>query len=346
MKHLNSSELALELRRESPTPRDYHYGEFYKLREIADDLETGHDAAASAPRVAVVGNCQAESLRILLATTGAVRSFRIPPIHEWDEADLPFVRHLLADTDVLISQPVRDNYRDLPCGTDQLAQYLPSHGRVVKFPVLRFNALNPYIAIVRSPQNPSLNPPVVPYHDLRLIAEHAQLSRPGTPDFAGVLNQTVEQLASRERTHGCVSISDTLLDIPVWHTLNHPSNETLAVLARRVLRAIDPQLAEAHEVQLPDEELLGHLQSPIDEQAAQALGAKVRRGEWTDNGEVIDAEEIREAQLKFYEEHPEVVQAALNRHGELLTLLGFEVPDNPGDSSEPAVSAAPKGKSS
>lgn len=334
MKPLNSSELALELRREEPTARDFHYGEFYKLREIADEVENDHPA--SGPRVAVVGNCQADSLRILLATTGAVRSFRIPPIHEWDEADMPFVHDLLSRTDVLISQPVRDNYRNLPCGTDQLAQYLPAHGRVVKFPVLRFNALNPYIAIVRSPQNPSLNPPIVPYHDLRIIAEHAELPRLSQPDFTGCLEQTIEQLATRERAHSCVQISDTLRDIPVWHTLNHPCNETLAELASRVLRAIDPQLARMHKVQVPQEELLGHLQSPIDEQASLALGASARRDEWSESGEVIDMEAIRSAQLKFYEEHPEVVQAALQRHRELFMLLGYGLSDVSSTSGEKA----------
>ena len=303
--------------REAPTDRDYHYGEFYRLKEPPQ---------TSGPRVAVVGNCQGESLRILLASSGAVASYRVPPIHEWAEADLPFVEAALAETDVLISQPVRDDYRGLPCGTDQLARLLPEGGRVITYPVLRFNALNPAIAIIRSPKNPSLNPPVVPYHNLKYLAEHAGLERTGEPDYRACLAQTIEQLASRERAHDCVTISDTLNEIPVWHILNHPSNETLIELARRVLRVIDPEVsAEALERIGADFELLGHLQAPIDPDAAAEFGVDVHCPTWTLDGEPIDELKIRAEQLRFYEENPEVVQAGLTRHRELLGYLGYAV---------------------
>lgn len=118
----------------------------------------------------VVGNCQAEATRLLLASSGAVRSFRVPPVHEWTAEDLARAQELLRRTDVLVTQPVRDDYRGLACGTGQLAQWLPATGRTVVYPVLRFDGLMPYQAIVRSPSDPSLNPPLVPYHDLRVLA--------------------------------------------------------------------------------------------------------------------------------------------------------------------------------
>ncbi|MDO4916894.1 MAG: WcbI family polysaccharide biosynthesis putative acetyltransferase [Rothia sp. (in: high G+C Gram-positive bacteria)] len=298
-----------------------HYGEFYRLKPVRPSTTN-----SSLPRVAVIGNCQGESLRILLASSGAVDSFRIPPVHEWTASDLEYVRATIAETDVLISQPIRDNYRNLPCGTAQLAKYLPAHGRLITYPVLRFNALNPYIAIIRSPNDPSLNPPVVPYHNLAYVAEFAGLKRVREVDYQACARQSISQLATREQAHNCVKISDTLAPTPVWHILNHPNNATLIELARRVLREITPDLSQPTlDAVTADHELLGHLQSPIDPAAAEFFGVKVRRPVWTLGGEEISEHEIYKQQMAFYRDHPEVVEAGLARHQELLHHLGYDV---------------------
>ncbi len=303
------------------TGRHHHYGEFYRLKPIPPV-----DAPANLPRVAVIGNCQAESLRILLDSSGIVSSYRIPPVHEWTADDMRYVSAALAQTDVLVSQPIRDDYRNLPSGTNQLAQLLPPAARVIKFPVLRFNGLNPAIAIVRSPQDPSLNPPVVPYHNLNTIAEVAGLEKIRPVDYAACAQQSVHQLSSREKAHGCVTISDVLTETPVWHILNHPDNSTLTTLARRVLLAIDPQAPEIALAAIgADHELLGNLQSPIDPQATAFFDIDTRRDHWTLNGEIIADEKIREEQLAFYQQHPEIIDAALTRHRELLGYLGYDV---------------------
>ena len=45
------------------------------------------------------------------------RTVRIPPVHELERGDLTHLDALLAVTDVLVTQPVRADYRDLPLGT-------------------------------------------------------------------------------------------------------------------------------------------------------------------------------------------------------------------------------------
>ncbi len=59
------------------------------------------------PYVTVVGNCQAESLRKLLHSTGAIDSRRIPPVHEVGPDEMPALIDELSRTDVLVSQPIR-----------------------------------------------------------------------------------------------------------------------------------------------------------------------------------------------------------------------------------------------
>lgn len=303
---------------ESPTPRHWHYGRFYGL----DAAPAGGSGGGVGPRVAVVGNCQAESLRILLDSTGALTSFRIPPIHEWEPTDLPFVRVALAETDILVMQQVRENYRDLPVGTAQLSALLPPGARVVRFPVLRFDALNPYLAIIRPPSDPGLNPPIVPYHDLRILARAAGLSVPA-PDpaaFRACAAANVAELQRREQRDNLVPMSDYLASHPVWHTLNHPDNATLAELARRVLAALDLQGT----VRPPeDREMLGRLQSPILPGAAEALGVAARRPNWLQDGAVLPQEHIEAAHLDFYRTHSDAVDAGLRRHATRLQTLGI-----------------------
>lgn len=296
--------------------RRRHYGVFYgRAPAPAED---------GRPTVLVVGNCQAEATRLLLASSGAVRSFRVPPVHEWTAEDLARAQELLRRTDVLVTQPVRDDYRGLACGTGQLAQWLPATGRTVVYPVLRFDGLMPYQAIVRSPSDPSLNPPLVPYHDLRVLAaaDRGQAqpvdARPSAEVLRTLAGMSVQQLRDRESAHGAVEVSGHVASWPVWHTINHPDNATLAALARRILARIEPAAVAA--VAAPEErEMLGGLRAPVDEPAAAALGVEVRgRQDWEPAHPGWVA-----AHLDFYAAHPEVVAAGMSRHAQRLALLGL-----------------------
>lgn len=297
-------------------PRREHYGEFYGLRlpHQRDDL----------PTVAVVGNCQAESLRILLDSTGMVNSFRIPPIHEWTDEDVCLMHLVLNTVDILVMQPVRDDYRGLACGTAQLTAFLPPAAQVVTFPVLRFDGLMPYHAIIRAPLNPSLNPPLIPYHDLRILAAasghpEAMTVQPPEAALRACAAMSISELRGRETNHHTVMISDFVETSPVWHTINHPDNSTLMVLARRVLDA----MGISGKVQDPGRELLGGLQAPVDPHAARALGVEVTgRETWS----AASMEEIDQAHLEFYREHPSVVAAGLKRHAQRLRVLRLTPP--------------------
>ena len=118
-------------------------------------------------------------------------------------------------------------------------------------------------------------------------------------------------------------VSDHLETAPVWHTINHPSNETLAYMAQQVLDEIVP----GGTVTPPaDREMLGGLQAPVEPRAAHALGvpdAAVGREQWTAAGDPLDWPSLVAEQLAFYREHPQIVAAGLTRHAERLALLGL-----------------------
>lgn len=292
-------------------PRRLHYGQFYG--------ETPGPDSPDLPFVLVIGNCQAESLRVLLDSTGEISSVRTPAIHEWTQEDVELAGALISRADAVIMQPVRAGYRDLECGSAQLARHLPDHGRMIGVPVLRFDGLMPYQAIIRSPKNPSLNPPLIPYHDLRLLAAARGVAEvPEVSDKAlrTLAAMSVEELRRRERAHGTVVVSDYLETHPVWHTINHPDNATLTHLARKVCEelGVDGQVGD------PGRELLGGLDAPVDKHAARALGVTAEgREAW-----LPEPEGWVQAHLEFYAEHPDVVSAGAERHARRLELLGLD----------------------
>ena len=272
----------------------------------------------------VVGNCQAESTRKLLMSTGHFSGERIAPVHELEKADMGWFIDLVRRADVLVTQPIRDDYRGLPVGTRQLRELLHRNARHVVVPVLRFDGLMPYQAIIRDPADPSLNPPVVPYHDLRTLVAAAGYSAAAASSPEALRRaaaMSVEQIRLREQAHGAVKVSDYLETHPVWHTVNHPDNATLAFMASRVLEA----LGLTDEPVPPDYEMLGGLDAPIEADAAEALGVAVHgRDEWRDRvAGVIDADEIAQAQLEFYRQRPALVEHGLQRHAERIANLGL-----------------------
>jgi hypothetical protein len=297
-----------------PDPRTRHFGAFYGLDEPAGDD----------PVALVVGNCQAESLRIML-DGGGLRTVRLPAVHEIVTADLPYLDRWLARTTVLISQPIRADYRGLPLGTAQLSARLGAGARTLRVPVIRFAGLYPAHAIVRPPSDPSLVPPVVEYHDLRVLAEAAGLphSKPlDTTTVRAIAEYSLTHLRTREAAHATVVVSDLFAEpsFALMRTLNHPGNPVFSALAARVRAALD--LPE-HAVD-PGRPLLDSVHAPREAAVIEAWGLdEPERPHWVVGGETVEAGAVRQAHLAWYAAHPDAVQAGLVRHAESLRILGF-----------------------
>ncbi len=314
--------------RTEPDGRTRHYGDFYGLSE-----PEGDGAIAL-----VVGNCQAESLRIFLDGAG-LTAVRTPPVHELTAADLPQLARWLGRAGLLVSQPVRDDYHGLPLGTSQLAAMLPREARVVRVPVVRFAGLYPAHVIVRPPSDVSLVPPVVEYHDVRLIAEAA--GRPLAADaltpavVRSVAELSLAELRKREAAHDTVVASDLFEVGPgtggpgddgagtprfdQMRTLNHPGNPVWTALATRVRE----RLGLPEHVVDPGRPVLSSVHAPREQAVIDAWGLDDEPTDhWVVGGERVDADEVRRAHLAWYAEHPDAVEAALARHADTFALWG------------------------
>lgn len=306
--------------------RRRHYAEFYGITAVPDDGR----------QVAVVhGNCQAESLRVVLeASAGAmVAAVRIPPVHELERSDLPHLQALLARADLLISQPVRADWRGLPCGTQQLAADAPS-ARLVMIPVVRHTGLHPFGALVRTPWMG--DPPTVPYHDLRTIlaaarGESAARGEAGdrpqghglAEGFRAVEAASIAELRRREARDDLVPVSDLIrpAGADAMLTINHPGNAVLVPLAGRILEACRVDAPPRD----PGRTLLASIQAPRRADVLEALGLDpaAARDAWEVGGEEIADARVAADQAPWYADKEPVVRAALERYRPAIEALGL-----------------------
>ncbi|RBY90218.1 hypothetical protein DQ244_12175 [Blastococcus sp. TBT05-19] len=295
------------------TGRRQHYAHFYGLLPLPRD---------DRPLVLVHGNCQAESLRVLVdGDASPVRTVRVPPVHELTAADLPHLDRLLAEIDVLVSQPVRSGYRDLPLGTAEVLARARRRPAAVVVPIIRWAALHPFQVIVRSPAG---DPPLVPYHDLRTLTLAA--GRPALPEIPSaaavraVRDLSVRELTVRQERHGSLDVVDLLHEArsAAAHTVNHPGNAVLAGVAARILSAA----GFPGTVVDPGRTLLDSVHTPVLPQVLEALRLDGRSGaDWVVSGTRVPDDAVRDAQLRWYADHPGVAEAGLARHAAAAAAL-------------------------
>lgn len=286
--------------------RRRHYAEFYG------------DTPAPEGYGVVVGNCQAESIRLVVSNDGHP-GVRVPAVHEMDAADTERLHRLLAGAAFLIVQPIRDDYRGLPLGTSQLRAALPAGARTVVVPSLRFGGLHPFQAAIRVP-GVEEDPPLVAYHDVRTLAEAAGLpvaSELPTAAVRAVAEDSVAELRRREELGVDVVASD-LYDTVVAdlaRTVNHPGNAVFLPLGERIVAALGAPGSAVD----PGRPILAGVRAPLERAVVEAwdLDAEPRR-DWIVSEERLDADVVVDAHRRWYAEHPAFVAAAVQRLAPLL----------------------------
>lgn len=304
---------------DSASPRRRHYGVFYGLDPIPSD--------DGRPLAIVLGNCQAESVRVLLgdAPTSALRTVRVPPVFELVEDDLAHLARLLDHVDVLVTQPVRGDYRGLPLGTAQIVRGLREGARVVGIPPLRYAGLYPRHVIVRSgPAGEAGDPPVAPYHDLStasIAAGHGPIGELPEAGIREIARESVAEVELRERRHDTVVASDLIVPagVDAAHTINHPGNTVLVGMVRR----IQERLGVPADASDPGRVLLRSVHAPLLSETCRALDLPedARRETWTINDDPVPDEEIREHHLAWYAAHPGLAEHVLTARAQTVRHL-------------------------
>ncbi|KTS02991.1 WcbI family polysaccharide biosynthesis putative acetyltransferase [Microbacterium testaceum] len=286
--------------------RRRHYAEFFG------------EAPLPARFGVVVGNCQAESLRLVIASE-ALPAIRIPAVHELTATDAARLHDVLARASFLVAQPVRDDYRGLPLGTAQLRASLPSDSRVVLVPSIRYAGLHPFQAVLRVPGFES-DPPLVAYHDVRLLAEAAGLPvarELPAESVREVAADSIAELRRREALGLDVAASDLFTPVvaDLARTVNHPGNAVFLPLGERVVAA----LGEPGRAVDPGRPILAGVRAPLEEWVVDAWNLDTEpQPDWTVEGEILPTATVSEAHRAWYAERPEFVAAAVTRIAPLL----------------------------
>jgi hypothetical protein len=290
--------------------------------------------SSRAPLVVVWGNCQAEPIATLIESSvraAGLHVVHLPPVFEVSEADLAHLRrNILPRTAVLISQPVRDEYRIPGCGTSQLAELLPSDARLITFPVTYDTSAFPYQVNAHLDSGERIDAPITEYHDLRAIAAAKQgLSadqavawwpEPTASMVVTNAQRSQAELGRREQPLD-VQSSDLMTAGLAMHTLSHPTNLTLVKIACRIVTTLG--LPGEPEIASPEREFLGGLRAPIEAAVVDALGwpQADRRDEWIVAKKKIPLSDLLTVQLDFYAQHPGIAADARTRFADRLALL-------------------------
>ncbi|MDI9891165.1 WcbI family polysaccharide biosynthesis putative acetyltransferase [Microbacterium sp. IEGM 1404] len=286
--------------------RRRHYAEFFG------------DVPAPEGYGVVVGNCQAESIR-LVVSNDTHPGVRVPAVHEMDAADAERLHRLLAGASFLVVQPIRDDYRGLPLGTAQLRAALPAHARTVVVPSLRYGGLQPFQAAIRVP-GVDEDPPLVAYHDVRLLAEAAGLPVAPVlpPDVVrAVAEDSLAELRRREDLGVDVVASDLYAPVvaDLARTVNHPGNAVFLPLGERIVAALGAPGTAVD----PGRPILAGVRAPLEPWVVEAWDLDAEpRPDWIVAGEMLDARTVAEAHRGWYAAHPEFVTAAVERLAPLL----------------------------
>lgn len=246
-------------------------------------------------KIVVVGNCQAHPL-LLGMQQKLIQAdiYFCPSVHLATADDVANLHRELANADVLVMHRVLPGYRndiglDSPC----LRALLPEGSRSFVLPNLHYEGYFPWTTYAQDPDGrlPALEAesPLGPYHDFLAMAaaqeglEYADLMEYRcTPQIADLLlnahAQSLNELSSRESDCD-VEISDWIAasfrNIPLAHTINHPTQATLDQLLRRLLAKLNTAHSLGPEL-FDSTEYLGDLSIPIHPWVRQAL----RLGPW------------------------------------------------------------------
>lgn len=285
--------------------RRRHYGEFYGIAPLPESFGV------------VLGNCQAESLRLVMDAEDR-RFIRVPPVHEMTADDARRLHEVVAAAHTVVTQPVRDDYHDLPLGTRQVAA--ATTARVLTVPPVRFAGLHPFQAAIRVP-GVDEDPPLVAYHDVRTLAVAAGLpvSSALAPDAVRAVGRaSVDILRERERSTD-IPVSDLFETVTADHmrTVNHPGNAIWLPLGARILDALGAGEAPVD----PGHPLLDSVRAPLAAEVIEAWALSDEPQEqWIVEGKLVSDAAVREAHLAWYAEHPGFVAAATERLAALLAV--------------------------
>lgn len=202
-------------------------------------------------KISIVGNCQSISLQniIRVALTGKAVVPSIKEVHLIENSYLTDLKENIESSEVVICQLIQDNYRNLPIGTNQIADMMQPNARLVIIPNALFSAYFPSFIYIKdklgctiTPNNKQYKGFLSDYHDAVLIAAQVLGYKLDdlfdiyhkvkfNPDwFSSNTIQSINNLIEKEKKCD-INISNFIFNNyknrQLFWTYNHPCNDVL-----------------------------------------------------------------------------------------------------------------------
>ena len=291
------------------------------------------------PLCLVYGNCQADPVRGLLANSAefaaSYEAVRIPAVHEISASQIPRLHRLFRGASLIVAQRVKDDYRGLPLGTDQVVALAPRGCSVIRFPALYYDALYPLQVYVHVDDRLSVPAPRTDYHDLRTLCAAAKdLTVEAAVRWVGqyrppeaALHATAAQAAAMIRHYEGMSdvrILDRIIAPPRAHarsffTVSHPARFVLQAIADSVHEILGfARASDVHGAREP----LGLFRTPLEQPVIDALElASEPAPDWIIKGKRVSTADVVRLHLHWYRQHPNIVEAGLREHAGRVTAF-------------------------
>lgn len=131
-------------------------------------------------KISIIANCQSHPIQqILNSNLKQDHTFlAIKPVYLIQKTDIDNTLANIKEADIIITQPIQDNYANLPIGTTQLRSYKKQTAKIIVIPNLYFEGYHPNFTYIKDQDNKTVSPRVseysntfkTDYHDALLIA--------------------------------------------------------------------------------------------------------------------------------------------------------------------------------
>lgn len=276
----------------------------------------------------VYGNCQSMALKGLLKQNPQFNKHyeivECPSVHLLTQDDLPNQELILSDVDLLIHQPVSDNYKGLyQLSTNYLKSKLKPKAKVISFPVAYFTGYNPEMVYLKTKNGQRIAQPFT-YHDTNIMKFYL---------LGKSVNETIELIQSNDfyqSSYAHQNLENTLfnleqrerdLDIKLssfiresykvdklFYTFNHPTSIILNYLANSIFQALELDKNKVFFDILEKSDILANSSFPIYPSLYSALELQFP----TSNSYVFERktypmESVVDSYFKIYDNHRDTV---------------------------------------
>jgi hypothetical protein len=178
----------------------------------------------------------------------------IKPVHLLTKSDIPYIDQVIAETDLLIYQPVSDDYKGVyQLSTRYLKEHLKPGCQQISFPVAYFTGYNPEVTYLRDINGSQITKPFI-YHDRNILNLFNQgkscreiLELIQDDDFYTFFsaekqfNDTLDTLKLREAGLD-IQLSEFIENNfgkqRLFHVFNHPNKTMLAFIADLIMERL------------------------------------------------------------------------------------------------------------